>query len=257
MTDSSVPGPSVLAPPFSEDLLADLHAGVLDPKTSETLWPLVEADSDALSFIRKLDTVTQVLRTRGDNDNHTSTDTDHIPPGLAARIHAALDNEWAQQNSESPNFTSNVVPFRRSRRGWMIGGAAAAAIAVVAVLIAVRPNQPEPDLTAQPIPTVQPIPTAQSTPSASEDPAPDSFLSLIGSKNLGPLEDPMRLSGCLLANGFTADQPLLGSGEVTVQGAPAVVLLLRGTDPRQITALAVGLDCSIDNPNMLSLKTIG
>ncbi|OYD67384.1 hypothetical protein [Rhodococcus sp. OK302] len=249
MTDSSVPGPSVLAPPFSEDLLADLHAGVLDPKTTETLWPLVEADPDALSFVRKLDNVTQVLRTRG--DNHTSTDTDHIPPELAARIQEALDNEWAQQNSDSLNFTSNVVPLRRSRRGLVIGGAAAAAIAVVAVLIAVRPSQPEPDLTAQP------IPTAQSTPSSSEDPAPDSFLSLIGSKNLGPLEDPTMLSGCLLANGFSADQPLLGSGEVTVQGVPAVVLLLRGKDPRQITALAVGLDCSTDNPNMLSLKTIG
>lgn len=249
MTDSSVPGPSVLAPPFSEDLLADLHAGVLDPKTTETLWPLVEADPDALSFVRKLDNVTQVLRTRG--DNHTSTDTDHIPPELAARIQEALDSEWAQQNSESPNFTSNVVPLRRSRRRLVIGGAAAAAIAVVAVLIAVRPSQPEPDLTAQP------IPTEQSTPSSSEDPAPDSFLSLIGSKNLGPLEDPMKLSGCLLANGFAEDQPLLGSGEITVQGVPAVVLLLRGTGPRQITALAVGPDCSTDNPNMLSLKTIG
>ncbi|MCJ0905545.1 hypothetical protein [Rhodococcus sp. ARC_M6] len=251
MTDSSVPGPSVLAPPFSEDLLADLHAGVLAPKTSETLWPLVEADPDALSFVRKLDNVTQVLRTQGDIDNHTSTDTDHIPPELATRIHEALDNEWAQQNSDSPNFTSNVVPLRRSRRGWVIGGAAAATIAVVAVLIAVRPNQPEPDLTAQPISTVA------STPSVSKDPTPDSFLSLIGSKNLGPLEDPTKLSGCLLANGFTADQPLLGSGEVTVQGTPAVVLLLRGKDSRQITALAVGLDCSTDNPNMVSLKTIG
>ncbi|MDI9917868.1 hypothetical protein [Rhodococcus sp. IEGM 1379] len=251
MTDSSVPGPSVLAPPFSEDLLADLHAGVLDPKTSETLWPLVEADPDALSFVRNLDNVTQVLRTRGDNVNHTSTDTDRIPPELAARIYAALDSEWAQRNSDSPNFTPNVVPLRRSRRGWAIGGAAAAAIAVVAVLIAVRPSQPEPDL------TTQPIPTAQSTPSSSEDPTPDSFLSLIGSKKLGPLEDPTRLSECLLANGFPEDQPILGSGEVMIQGTPAVVLLLRGNEPLQISALAVGLDCRPGNPNLLSLNTIG
>ena len=40
-------------------------------------------------------------------------------------------------------------------------------------------------------------------------------------------------------------------------GAPAIVLLFTGSQPRQITALTVGINCSDGNPNTLSVKNIG
>ncbi|TSD50109.1 hypothetical protein FFI94_030815 [Rhodococcus sp. KBS0724] len=232
MNDSYVP-----APPFSEDLLADLHGGVLDPETSAALWLVVEEDPEALAFIGNLDNVSHSLRTWDER----FAAHEPMPPELATRIHAVLDDEWKQQRSSD----STVVSINRSRRRILIGGVAAAAIAVVAVLIAVRPTESGTAVTAQPTPTV------------SENPAPESFLALMGSKALGPLEDPLKLAGCLQANGFPSDEPILGSGEVTVDGNPAVVLLLRGTQPRQITILAVGPECSADNPNTLSVNTIG
>ncbi|MDV8065547.1 hypothetical protein R4P64_03420 [Rhodococcus sp. IEGM 1366] len=236
MNDSYVP-----APPFSEDLLADLHGGVLDPETSATLWVLVDDDPDALAFVSKLDNVSHSLRTWDER----IAPHEPMPPELAARIHSTLDSEWKQQQAQHDS-DSNVISIARSRRRLLMGGAAAAAaVAVVAVLIAVRPTEPNAVITAQPTPTV------------SENPTPERFLTLIGSKDLGPLEDSLKLAGCLQANGFSQDEPLLGSGEVTVDGNPAVVLLLRGTQPRQITILAVGPECSADKPNTLSVNTIG
>ncbi|MDV6267555.1 anti-sigma factor [Rhodococcus globerulus] len=236
MNDSYVP-----APPFSEDLLADLHGGVLDPETSAALWVLVDDDPDALAFVSKLDNVSHSLRTWDER----IAPHEPMPPELAARIHSALDSERKQQQTQHDS-DSNVISIARSRRRLLMGGAAAAAaVAVVAVLIAVRPTEPNAVITAQPTPTV------------SENPTPERFLTLIGSKDLGPLEDPLKLAGCLQANGFSQDEPLLGSGEVTVDGNPAVVLLLRGTQPRQITILAVGPECSADKPNTLSVNTIG
>ena len=236
MNDSYVP-----APPFSEDLLADLHGGVLDPETSAALWVLVDDDPDALAFVSKLDNVSHSLRTWDER----IAPHEPMPPELAARIHSTLDSEWKQQQTQHDS-DSNVISIARSRRRLLMGGAAAAAaVAVVAVLIAVRPTEPNAVITAQPTPTV------------SENPTPERFLTLIGSKDLGPLEDSLKLTGCLQANGFSQDEPLLGSGEVTVDGNPAVVLLLRGTQPRQITILAVGPECSADKPNTLSVNTIG
>ena len=50
---------------------------------------------------------------------------------------------------------------------------------------------------------------------------------------------------------------MLGSGEIRIDGAPAIVLLFTGSQPRQITALTVGINCSDGNPNTLSVKNIG
>lgn len=241
MNDSYVP-----APPFSEDLLADLHSGVLDPETSAALWPLVEDDPDALAFIGTLDNVSHSLRTWDER----IASHEPIPPELATRIHSALDDEWKQQQTQH-HSDSNVISIARSRRRLLMGGAAAAAaVAIVAVLIAVRPTEPNTVITAQPTPTA-------SKNTVGENPSPDRFLSLIGSKDLGPLEDPLKLTGCLQSNGFSHDEQLLGAGEVTVEGNPAVVLLLRGAQPRQITILAVSPECSAGNPNTLSVNTIG
>ncbi|MFE5644124.1 hypothetical protein [Rhodococcus sp. NPDC056516] len=238
MTDPSVRVPS---PPFSEDLLADLHAGVLDPETSASLWPLVHADPAAHAFVRTLDDVTASLAAL----NLREASHDRIPNSLAEQINSALD---LQSSHVEPPAETTVVPFRRRPQAWVLGAAAAVAVAFVIVVIGTRDSEPAESVVAQP-----------STPatSAVDDPDSASLLSLVGSKDLGPLADPSKLASCLRANGVDEGRPLLGSGEVRINDAPAIVLLFTGSQPRQITALTVGTDCSEGNPNTLSVKNIG
>ena len=140
------------------------------------------------------------------------------------------------------------MPFRRRPQAWVLGAAAAVLAAFVIVVIGTRDSEPAESVVAQP-----------STPATSAVDDPDSafLLSLVGSKNLGPLDDPSKLAGCLRANGIDEGRPLLGSGEIRIDGAPAIVLLFTGSQPRQITALTVGINCSDGNPNTLSVKNIG
>lgn len=238
MTDPSVRVPS---PPFSEDLLADLHAGVLDSETSAALWPVVHADPDAHAFVTALDGVTASLATL----NSSKATHERIPNSLAERINSALD---LQSEQLEPPAEAAVVPFRRRPQAWVLGAAAAVLAAFVIVVIGTRDSEPAESVVAQP-----------STPatSAVDDPDSASLLSLVGSKNLGPLDDPSKLAGCLRANGIDEGWPLLGSGEIRIDGAPAIVLLFTGSQPRQITALTVGINCSDGNPNTLSVKNIG
>ncbi|MFD9678767.1 hypothetical protein ACFWAD_02770 [Rhodococcus sp. NPDC059969] len=238
MTDPSVRVPS---PPFSEDLLADLHAGVLDSETSASLWPLVHADPAAHAFVTTLDGVTASLAAL----NSRETPHDRIPNSLAERINSALDS---QSSHVDPPAETTVMPFRRRPQAWVLGAAAAVAVAFVIVVIGTRDSEPAESVVAQP-----------STPatSAVADPDSASLLSLVGSKDLGPLADPSKLAGCLRANGVDEGRPLLGSGEVRINDAPAIVLLFTGSQPRQITALTVGTDCSEGNPNTFSVKNIG
>ncbi|MDV6274772.1 hypothetical protein R3Q06_14815 [Rhodococcus erythropolis] len=238
MTDPSVCVPSS---PFSEDLLADLHAGVLDPETSASLWPLVHADPAARTFVTTLDGVTASLAAL----NLREVSHDRIPNSLAEQINSALD---VQSGHVEPPTETTVVPFQRRPQAWVLGAAAAVAVAFVIVVVGTRDSKPAESIVAQP-----------STPATSsvDDPDSASLLSLLGSNNLGPLDDPLKLAGCLRANGIDEGRPLLGSGEVRIDGAPATVLLFTGSQPRQITALTVGTDCSASNPNTLSVKNIG
>ncbi len=111
MTDPSVRVPS---PPFSEDLLADLHAGVLDSETSAALWPVVHADPDAHAFVTALDGVTASLATL----NSREASHERIPNSLAERINSALD---LQSEQLEPPAEASVVPFRRRhKRGFSV-----------------------------------------------------------------------------------------------------------------------------------------
>ncbi len=71
MTDHD--GGERLGPPFSTELLADLHAGVLSDEVSTRLWPLVRRDPDALAVLDSLDAVTARLREAG-RDHGVETD---------------------------------------------------------------------------------------------------------------------------------------------------------------------------------------
>ncbi|OOL27519.1 hypothetical protein GQ85_38210, partial [Rhodococcus rhodochrous] len=82
MTEDELP-----QPPYSADLLADLHAGVLDDDLAAGLWPAVRRDPDAMAVIAALDSVGRRLRALGAAED---VESPPIPPEVAARIDAAL-----------------------------------------------------------------------------------------------------------------------------------------------------------------------
>ncbi len=53
---------SIPQPPYSADLLADLHADNVAPDVAAQLWPLVRKDPDAQAILAALDRVTEELR---------------------------------------------------------------------------------------------------------------------------------------------------------------------------------------------------
>ncbi|MFI1915796.1 hypothetical protein [Nocardia sp. NPDC020380] len=52
-------------PPFSAELLADLHAGNIPAKVSEQLWPAVRRDPAAMRYLHSLDQVSDHVRDLG------------------------------------------------------------------------------------------------------------------------------------------------------------------------------------------------
>src|SRR4051812_48996977 len=115
-------------PPWSVDLLADLHAGVLDAETEAVLRPRVEADPEARAVLEALDA--------------TLADLSSLPPipmprDVAARIDAALAAE--AHGVPAPVVSLNEARQRSKykRVGWgaSVLVAAAAAVGVIAVVI--------------------------------------------------------------------------------------------------------------------------
>ncbi len=74
-------------PPFSTDLLADLHADNVPPEQAELLWPQVRRDPDAVRFLHSLDGVSAELRALSLDDHILHP----IPTQVAARLDALLD----------------------------------------------------------------------------------------------------------------------------------------------------------------------
>ncbi|MGH3518320.1 MAG: hypothetical protein ACRDQ7_13055, partial [Haloechinothrix sp.] len=84
MTDSRSGMGGTAGPPWSVDVLADLHAGVLDDATAAHLWSQVQADPDAMAILAALDATSADLGALRD------APAPPMPAAVAARIDAAL-----------------------------------------------------------------------------------------------------------------------------------------------------------------------
>ncbi|KAA8890544.1 hypothetical protein F3087_04540 [Nocardia colli] len=78
---------SMPQPPFSTELLADLHADNVTPELREHLWPVVRQDGDALRFVHALDDVSAELRALGRSDQIIHP----MPDDIAARLAEFVD----------------------------------------------------------------------------------------------------------------------------------------------------------------------
>lgn len=214
-------------PPYSADLLADLHAGAVDDARAAELWPLVRTDPAAMAVIGQLDAVQARLgRLR------ESEPAERIPPAVAARIDTALGGIQ-----------------RPPRRVWMAGaGAAAAAVFAAVFAIVLIDSAPAGEDTGH---------DSVAAPPSDAVFEPAALRSIVGTTSLGPLALDESLEKCLAANGFDETSPLLGSREMVYRERDAVLLLLSGPQAPQLTALVVGTECSTDTPATLAIRTIG
>jgi hypothetical protein len=248
--------PGSEGPPWSVDLLADLHAGVLDRERSARLWPQVNADPQARAVLNSLDTVKVELGRLG------NAPVERMPPHVAARLDAAIAAETRRAQpgpraagrpkspSEAPVVDLAEAQRRRNRRvGWAAGVLTAAA-AAVAVTIAVFPPSTQTGGDAVAKPTV----SAARPPLALRS---DNLAAAVGGvtneRDYGPLVDQQRLDQCITANDIDPSKAqTVGVRQVTLNGRPGVLALLTTGEPGRFRVLVVEPTCGPDNPGTMA-----
>ncbi|MBF6350123.1 MULTISPECIES: hypothetical protein [Nocardia] len=269
-------------PPFPAELLADLHAGNIDPELEARLWPAVRQDPDARRYLESLDAVRRSLTGLAESDRVVRP----MPADIAARLAGfaeSLGSETAHQDgADSADTVEATVPLgdipapaftvgpgaanaRRStpaaecddegpisldayRRRRRLAAALAAAAAVLicagaALFIGIRPD-------GETMPTAAPTETTGTETGAALDMA--AALRVLGRHDVpGRLADPAALTACVRAAGV--DRPVLGSTEMRFRERDdAVLILVGGRNGAQVTALVVGPGCGPGNPELLA-----
>lgn len=278
---------SVPQPPFSAELLADLHADNIDPDLAARLWPVVRADAEATDYLRDLDEVTARVRALGTEDLIVH----RMPGDVADRLIAFLDDVDARDEvaGDEPTARLTEVPRPRPlgngvsgpisgvpahgaagpsstaapaerpiapiplrpRRASVVRWAAAAA-AAVAVLAGAGVGLRILDTGTEPSPSAQPTPTVD----GGEGIDATAALAALGRHEVsGPLGDSAALESCVRAAGV--DRPVLGAMNITYRGSEAVLILVAGPRTPKITALVVEPGCGADDPRVLDITDIG
>lgn len=161
------------------------------------------------------------------------------------------DDEQTRAHTGPPAHSSRPLPSFRRIAAWAGGVAAVIAIGVgTAALIRFPGDTPSGPRSLDAI-TVASAPTAVLPLSQPE------ILELLDRRpEYGPLTDPARRTGCLAGLGYPASTHVLGAREVTINGHPAVVLLLPGTPEGTVIALAVAPHCSSADTGLLADTTV-
>ncbi len=264
MTDESRGHGGLVGPPWSVDVLADLHAGALDEREAAELWPRVNADPDARAIIEALES------TKADLSGFAALDVEPMPADVARRIDAALERERQAQASpaqaQPPAEGSGAVVSldaararRKKRLGWGAGLLTAAAAVVAAALVVIpgtgdrngselaQPSQPS---QSSDIGGTPPLAVDSGNPSAAVG-------QIVNVRDFGPLGGEQRLDACLEANGIDSAVQPVGFRPVTVDGDEAVVVLLTTGELGQFRLLALAPDCGPGNPGLLMDETVG
>ncbi|MFE0019931.1 hypothetical protein [Amycolatopsis sp. NPDC059021] len=284
MTDETRGIGGIVGPPWSVDVLADLHAGVLDEQTSADLWPRVNADADARAIIDALESTQSELAALA------TAPVEPMPAEYAARIDAALAAESsARQAAQGPRrfpeqaqrepaqpapgpapqqAAPGIAPVvdlaaarkRRNKRiGWGAGIVTVAAAAVAAIAIIVPATQqsggPAGGI-AQPAPS-GPAGPAGPTLGGDGSGAQSLLGKSLGVRDFGPLQTEERLDACVAANGIDPAVRPVGVQPVTVEGRAGVMVVYTTGKLAQYRMVAFGADCGPGNPAKLFDKVVG
>ncbi|MEV6917004.1 hypothetical protein AB0M83_18685 [Amycolatopsis sp. NPDC051106] len=261
MTDESRGIGGTVGPPWSVDVLADLHAGVLDDARAAELWPLVDADPEARAILDALDA------TQADLASLADAPAPPMPAEFAARLDAALAAEAAakfpgQRTAPAPQQAGSgdaqVVDLAAARRrrnkrlGWAAGVLTAAAAAVVAVTIAIPGTSQQPGT-----PNVAAPPP--SGPSVGNDGSGAQALigKAVGVRDFGPLRTEDKLDACIAAAGLDPKVRPEGIRPVNVGGKAGVMIILTTGKLAQFRLVAFGADCGPGHPAVLFDKVVG
>jgi hypothetical protein len=261
MTDSKKGAGGPSGPPWSVDVLADLHAGALDPAESARLWPRVNADPQARAVLAALDDVKVGL------GRLATGPFEPMPAQYSARLDAALDAEMRAGGrvATAPPPTPPVAPVadlaaarkRRNRMaawgaGVLTAAAAAAAIAFVALpgqetngtpsAAGGGQNTEAPGDTQEPGQGAEPLALSKGNLGAA-------IGQLNGKKDYGDLENAQGLKDCLDAHQVPSSGEPIGVSPVTLDGKPGIAALLgAGTQAGHFRVVVVEPTCSADDP---------
>jgi len=251
-------------PPWPLDLLADLHAGVLDPPEAGELRRRVESDPESRATLAALDATQRAL---------ASLPRPRMPADVAARIDAAIAREAASTATGGPagavdTRTAPTVDFttERARRRGLIAGAGILAAAAAAAVFAVV-NLTGGTTNGQPTAGLPPLSTQSSSSQPDRGTQPlalssanlgEALSDALNAKDYGPLADKSKLADCLIANGMDPGDPPVGAKQVTLDGKRGVLLVLpAGSNPPKWRLLVVGPECGPNNPATLASVTTG
>jgi hypothetical protein len=245
------PHGEVPGPPYSVDVIADLHAGVYPDDFSELLTPRVLADPDAGAVWAALEATTAQLG--GLRDSSIPP-----PPFVRERIDQTLRTLTDNNTKDQP------VTWLARHRGALVSSlAAAAAVAGIAVATTFAFTGDSGDTGSTPIAThTSPIDTLPDSGLPDSD-LPDSdlpistLLGVLGSTDGKGFADTAAQDRCLRAHQIPPSTTILGSGSIDNAGHPAVVILLSTGTIGVFDALVVGTDCTTGNPATISRTTIG
>lgn len=235
-----------MGPPWSVDLIADLHAGVLPPEVAAQLRPRVEADPEAREILQALDATL---------DDLLSLPSIPMPDHVAARIDAALA---AEARPAAPVVSLDAARQRRNRRLGLGGaGVLVAAAAAFGVVLAVSPGTKPSTNDAQPAPTTS-SPNAAPPLALKSDQLGTAVSEVLKAQNFGPLETPDRLAGCLKGGGITSSGNPLGISPITLDGKDAVMAILPAGLGQYRLVVLDPKTCGPDKPEgVLANTTIG
>lgn len=264
MTDETRGIGGTVGPPWSVDVLADLHAGVLGEAQAAELWPLVNADPDARAILDALDA------TRADLASLADAPVEPMPAEFAARLDAALAAEAASRpaatfresaepgqaprqagSGDAPVVDLAARRRRNQRLGWGAGilTAAAAAVVAVAVLVPGAKQDGSPNVAA-------PAPTGPSV--GSDGSGAQALLGkTLGVRDFGPLQTEQRLDQCIAAYGLDTKIRPEGVRPINVDGKSAILTTFTTGKLAQYRLIAFGADCGPGDPAVLFDKIVG
>lgn len=280
MTGKQRRGDTPMGPPWSVDVLADLHAGVFEDAESEHLWPLVQADPAAREVLAALDAAVADLR--GFAELTAGLPAEPMPAEFAARLDAAIGAEVANRAAPAPQATpqsfaqpatappappsgaARVVDLAAARRrrnrqlGWAGGILATAAAVAAAVLIVVAPHG---GTTGNPV-AAPPSNGAGATAGGGEALSSGGLnlnvaIGALNRSDYGPLDTPQKRAACLAANGLDPNRQPAGGARVTLDGKPGVLMVLTTGQLARFRLLVVGPDCATGNPDTLANTVVG
>jgi hypothetical protein len=257
MTDSRKGAGGPPGPPWSVDVLADLHAGALDPAESARLWPLVNADPQARAVLAALEEVTVGLGELG------TAPVEPMPAQYAARLDAALAAEarasglvTAAPPQQAPQPVAPVVDLATARKrrnrmaawgaGVLTAAAAAAAIAFVAMPGNETGGTPRAgdDGNANTEEPGDSAPGGEGPLALSKNQLGKAIGPLTGKTDYGDLENEQGLKDCLDQHGLTAGDPI-GVSPVTLDGKDGIAALMgAGTQVGHYRIVVVEPDCA-------------